>query len=36
MVRQFVNFPHDYDLWPEYDALNVPGQIGLVEEFLAA
>jgi pimeloyl-ACP methyl ester carboxylesterase len=80
MVRQFVNFPHDYDLWPEYGAidipvlclrgadsdlllaetaqamrergprarvveiagcghapaLNVPGQIGLVEEFLAA
>ena len=80
MARQFVNFPHDYDLWPEYDALdipvlclrgadsdlllaqtaramcergprarvveiagcghapalNVPGQIGLVEEFLAA
>jgi len=80
MVRQFINFPHDYDLWPEYDALdipvlclrgansdlllaetaqamrergprarvveiagcghapalNVPGQIGLVEEFLAA
>ena len=80
MVRQFVNFPHDYDLWPEYDALdipvlclpgansdlllgeteqamrirgprarvvevagcghapalNVPGQIGLVEEFLGA
>jgi pimeloyl-ACP methyl ester carboxylesterase len=80
MVRQFVNFPHDYDLWPEYDALdipvlclrgansdlllgataqamcsrgprarvveiagcghapalNVPGQIGLVEEFLRA
>jgi len=79
MVRQFINFPHDYDLWPEYDAidipvlclrgadsdlllaetaqamrergprarlaeiagcghapaLNVPGQIGLVEEFLA-
>jgi pimeloyl-ACP methyl ester carboxylesterase len=80
MVRQFVNLPRDYDLWPEYDAidipilclrgansdlllaetaqamrergpgarvveiagcghapaLNVPGQIGLVEEFLAA
>ena len=80
MVRQFFNFPGDYDLWPEYDAidvpvlclrgadsdlllaataqamrergprarvveisgcghapaLNVPGQIGLVEEFLAA
>ena len=80
MVRQFINFPHDYDLWPEYDAidipvlclrgadsdlllaetaqamrergprarlaeiagcghapaLNVPGQIGLVEEFLAS
>ncbi len=79
MVRQFVNSPRDYDLWPEYDALdipvlclrgadsdlllaetaqamrsrgprarvveiagcghapalNVPGQIGLVEEFLA-
>jgi len=80
MVRQFVNFPQDYDLWPEYEALdlpllclrgadsdlllaetaqamrergprarvveipgcghapalNVPGQIRLVEEFLAA
>lgn len=80
MVRQFINFPRDYELWPEYDAidipvlclrgadsdllltetaqamrergprarvveiagcghapaLNVPGQIGLVEEFLAA
>ena len=80
MVRQFFNFPQDYDLWPEYDAidipvlclrgansdlllaevaqsmrergpkarvveiagcghapaLNVPGQIGLVEAFLAA
>lgn len=80
MVRQFINFPGDYDLWPEYDAidipvlclrgadsdlllsetaqamrirgprarveeiagcghapaLNVPGQIGLVEDFLAA
>jgi len=80
MVRQFINCPQDYDLWPEYDAidipvlclrgansdlllaetaqamrergprarvveiagcghapaLNVPGQIGLVEEFLAA
>jgi len=80
MVRQFVNFPRDYELWPEYDALdvpvlclrgansdlllaetaqamrergprarvveitgcghapalNVPGQIGLVEAFLAA
>ncbi|HUX26083.1 MAG TPA: alpha/beta hydrolase [Burkholderiales bacterium] len=24
MVRQFVNFPHDYDLWPEYDALDIP------------
>lgn len=80
MARQFVNFPQDYELWPEYDALdipvlclrgadsdlllaqtaqamcergprarvveiagcghapalNVPGQIGLVEEFLAA
>jgi pimeloyl-ACP methyl ester carboxylesterase len=80
IVRQFINFPQDYDLWPEYDAidipilclrgaasdlllagtaqamrergpgarvveiagcghapaLNVPGQIGLVEEFLAA
>ena len=80
MVRQFVNFPQDYELWPEYDAidipvlclrgaasdlllaetaqamrergprarvveiagcghapaLNVPGQIGLVEEFLAS
>jgi pimeloyl-ACP methyl ester carboxylesterase len=79
MVRQFINFPRDYELWPEYDAidvpvlclrgansdlllaetaqamrergprarvveiagcghapaLNVPGQIGLVEEFLA-
>lgn len=80
MVRQFINFPQDYELWPEYDAidipvlclrgadsdlllaetaqamrergprarlveiagcghapaLNVPGQIGLVAEFLAA
>lgn len=80
MVRQFINFPRDYELWPEYDAidipvlclrgadsdlllaetaqamrergprarvveiagcghapaLNVPGQIGLVEAFLAA
>ena len=80
MVRQFINFPRDYELWPEYDAidipvlclrgadsdlllaetaqamrergprarvveiagcghapaLNVPGQIGLVEEFLAS
>ena len=24
MVRQFVNFPQDYDLWPEYDALDLP------------
>ena len=24
MVRQFVNFPRDYDLWPEYDALDIP------------
>lgn len=24
MVRQFVNFPQDYDLWPEYDALDIP------------
>lgn len=80
MVRQFINYPHDYELWPEFDAidipvlclrgansdlllaetahamrtrgprarvveiagcghapaLNVPGQIGLVEDFLAA
>jgi pimeloyl-ACP methyl ester carboxylesterase len=80
MVRQFINFPRDYELWPEYDAidipvlclrgadsdlllpetaqamrsrgprarveeiagcghapaLNVPGQIGLVEDFLGA
>ena len=79
MVRQFINYPQDYDLWPEYDAigipvlclrgansdlllaetaramrergpkarvveiagcghapaLNVPGQMGLIEEFLA-
>ncbi len=24
MVRQFVNFPNDYDLWPEYDAIDIP------------
>jgi pimeloyl-ACP methyl ester carboxylesterase len=24
MVRQFINFPHDYELWPEYDALDIP------------
>jgi len=24
MVRQFVNFPQDYELWPEYDALDLP------------
>jgi pimeloyl-ACP methyl ester carboxylesterase len=24
MARQFVNFPRDYDLWPEYDAIDVP------------
>jgi len=24
MVRQFVNFPQDYELWPEYDALDIP------------
>ena len=24
MVRQFINFPHDYDLWPEYDAIDIP------------
>lgn len=24
MVRQFVNFPDDYALWPEYDALDIP------------
>lgn len=24
MVRQFVNFPDDYSLWPEYDALDIP------------
>jgi pimeloyl-ACP methyl ester carboxylesterase len=24
MVRQFVNFPQDYDLWAEYDALDIP------------
>ena len=24
MVRQFINFPQDYDLWPEYDAIDIP------------
>jgi len=24
MVRQFINYPSDYDLWPEYDALDIP------------
>ena len=24
LMRQFVNFPNDYDLWPEYDALDIP------------
>ena len=24
MVRQFVVYPHDYDLWEEYDALDMP------------
>jgi pimeloyl-ACP methyl ester carboxylesterase len=24
MVRQFINFPYDYDLWPEYDAIDIP------------
>ena len=24
MVRQFVNFPGDYDLWPEFDAIDIP------------
>jgi pimeloyl-ACP methyl ester carboxylesterase len=24
MVRQFVVHPHDYDLWDEYDALDMP------------
>lgn len=24
MVRQFINHPSDYDLWPEYDALDIP------------
>ena len=24
MVRQFINFPADYDLWPEYDAIDIP------------
>ncbi|MBL8384497.1 MAG: alpha/beta hydrolase [Burkholderiales bacterium] len=24
MVRQFFNFPRDYDRWPEYDALDIP------------
>jgi pimeloyl-ACP methyl ester carboxylesterase len=24
MARQFVNFPNDYDLWPAYDAIDIP------------
>lgn len=24
MVRQFVNYPNDYDLWPIYDGIDVP------------
>lgn len=24
MVRQFINFPDDYDLWPAYDAIDIP------------
>jgi pimeloyl-ACP methyl ester carboxylesterase len=24
MARQFINFPQDYELWPEYDALDIP------------
>ena len=24
MVRQFINFPRDYERWPEYDAIDVP------------
>lgn len=24
MVQQFVHHPHDYDLWPVYDSLDVP------------
>ena len=24
MVRQFINFPNDYELWPEYDAIDIP------------
>ena len=24
MARQFVNFPNDYDLWAEYDAIDIP------------
>jgi pimeloyl-ACP methyl ester carboxylesterase len=24
MVRQFIVHPHDYDLWEEYDALDMP------------
>ena len=24
MVRQFINFPDDYELWPEYDAIDIP------------
>ena len=24
MVRQFINFPCDYDMWPQYDAIDIP------------
>lgn len=24
MARQFINFPNDYDRWPQYDALDIP------------
>jgi pimeloyl-ACP methyl ester carboxylesterase len=24
MVRQFIVHPHDYDRWPEYDAIDIP------------
>lgn len=24
MARQLINFPRDYDLWPEYDAIDIP------------
>ncbi len=24
MVGQFIHYPHDYTIWPHYDALNIP------------